>query len=91
MSVGDTPADSPFYAVASFGIGVLAKGRAWIATLAVVPGQIAAMTIRAGEVGSLWPLALVLSAILSAPFVAASFAGSRLRGPHARSAAHDMP
>jgi hypothetical protein len=69
----------PAALVASFGIGLLAKGRAWLATLAVAPGQVAAMTIRAGEVGSLWPLAIVLSAVLSTPFVAASFAGSKLR------------
>lgn len=69
----------PAAIIASFGIGLLAKGRAWLATLAVAPGQFAAMTIRAGEVGSLWPLGLALSAILSAPFVAASFAGWKLR------------
>jgi hypothetical protein len=69
----------PAALVASFGIGLLAKGRAWLATLGVAPGQVAAMMIRNGEVGNLWPLAIALSAILSAPFVAASFAGSKLR------------
>ena len=63
--------------VASFGIGLLAAGRG--GDVGRAPGQVAAMTIRAGEVGSLWPLAIVLSAFLSAPFVAASFAGSQLR------------
>jgi hypothetical protein len=72
-------AGMPAALVASFGLGLLAKGRAWLATLAVAPGQVAAMTIRAGEVGSLWPLAIALSAVLSAPFVAASFAGWKLR------------
>jgi len=69
----------PVALVASFAIGLLAKGRAWLATLVVAPGQVAAMTIRAGDVGNLWPLAVALSAFLSAPFVAASFAGSKLR------------
>ena len=37
------------------------------------------MMLRSGEIGGLWPLTLVLSSILSAPFVAAAFIGSRLR------------
>jgi hypothetical protein len=65
--------------VASFGIGLLSKGRAWLGTLAVAPGQFATMSLRLGEIGTLWPLGLALSAILSAPFVASAFAGSRLR------------
>ena len=77
-------AGMPAALVASFGIGLAAKGRAWLATLAVVPGQVAAMTVRAGEVGTLWPLAVALSAVLSLPFVAASFAGWKLRNRTAR-------
>lgn len=69
----------PAALVASFGIGLLAKGRAWLGTIAVAPGQFAAMTISLGEVGSLWPLGLVLTAFLSAPFVGASFLGWKLR------------
>jgi hypothetical protein len=63
----------------SFAIGLAAKGRAWLATLAVAPGQVATMMVRSGEVGNLWPLAIVLSAFLSAPFVAASFVGWKAR------------
>lgn len=70
----------PAALVASFGIGLLAKGRAWLGTVAVAPGQFAAMTISLGEVGSLWPLGLALTAFLSAPFVGASFLGWKLRG-----------
>jgi hypothetical protein len=69
----------PAAMVASFGIGLLSKGRAWLGTLAVAPGQFATMSFRLGEIGTLWPLGLALSAILSAPFVASAFAGSKLR------------
>jgi hypothetical protein len=80
--------DSPIFFVyglpaafaVSFGIGVFSKGRAWLGTLALVPGQIAAMTLRAGEIGTLWPLGLALSAVLSAPFAGAAFVGWKLRG-----------
>jgi hypothetical protein len=37
------------------------------------------MIVRSGELGGLWPLAVVLSAFLSAPFVVAAFIGSRFR------------
>jgi hypothetical protein len=73
-------AGMPAAMVASFGIGLLAKGRAWLGTLAVAPGQFATMSLRAGEIGTLWPLGLALSAILSAPFVGAAWAGWKLRG-----------
>jgi hypothetical protein len=69
---------------ASFAIGLFAKGRAWLGTLAVAPGQVAAMMVRSGEIGNLWPLALVLSAILSAPFVGASFLGWKARAAQRR-------
>jgi hypothetical protein len=60
-------------------IGYFSAGRAWLWTLAVVPAQVLTMMIRSGELGGLWPLAVALSAVLSAPFVAAAFVGSRLR------------
>jgi hypothetical protein len=47
--------------------------------LAIVPAQVTTMMVRSGELGSLWPLAVALSAVLSAPFVAAAFAASRWR------------
>ena len=68
----------------SFAIGLLARGRAWLGTLAVAPGQVAAMMVRSGEMGTLWPLALVLSALLSAPFVGASFLGWKARAAQRR-------
>jgi hypothetical protein len=68
----------------AFGIGFLATGRAWLATLAVAPGQFVAMTLRSGEIGSLWPFGLALSAFLSAPFVAAAFLGWKARAMQRR-------
>jgi len=37
------------------------------------------MTLRSGEIGGLWPLTMILSAALSAPFVVAALIGSRFR------------
>jgi hypothetical protein len=50
----------------SLAIGFLSRGRGWLGTLAVAPGQVLAMTLRSGDIGSLWPLALLLSMVLSA-------------------------
>jgi hypothetical protein len=69
----------PIAAALSLVVGFLSRGNAWIWTLLVVPSQILTMMVRIGEVGSLWPLAVVFGAILSAPFVLAAFIGSRFR------------
>jgi hypothetical protein len=74
----------PVAMLVSFGIGFFATGRAWLATLAVAPAQFATMMVRSGEIGSLWPLGLVLSAFLSAPFVVASFLGWKARAMQRR-------
>jgi hypothetical protein len=37
------------------------------------------MLMRRGELGGLWPLAVAVSAIFSAPFVVVAFVSSRLR------------
>ena len=74
----------PAAIAASFAIGLLARGRAWLGTLAVAPGQVAAMMVRSGEMGTLWPLALALAALLSAPFVGASFLGWKARAAQRR-------
>ncbi len=68
----------PCALVAALLIGVWSSGRAWLSTFAVAPAQFLAMTIRSGEIGIFWPLGLALTTLLSLPFVAASFAGSRL-------------
>jgi hypothetical protein len=69
----------PLAMLATFAIGWFSRGRAWLATLAVAPAQVLTMMLRSAEFGSLWPLTLILSAVLSAPFVVAAFVGSRFR------------
>ncbi len=69
----------PVAALVSMAIGFLAQRRAWIWTLLVAPSQVMTMMVRSDELGGLWPLTVILSAILSAPFVFAAFVGSRLR------------
>ena len=60
-------------------IGFFSKGTDWRWTALVVPGQVATMMVRGGEIGGLFPLTIALSAILSAPFVLAAFVASRFR------------
>jgi hypothetical protein len=75
----------PTAALASAAIGYFARPGDWRWTALVVPGQVMAMIARSGELsGGLWPLTVALSAILSAPFVLASFVGSRFRRPISR-------
>ncbi|HEX7085817.1 MAG TPA: hypothetical protein VF198_05600 [Vicinamibacterales bacterium] len=69
----------PCVLVASAGLGYFSKNHAWIWTLLIIPSQVTTMMVRSGEIGALWPLAVVLSAVLSTPFVVAAFLGSRLR------------
>lgn len=69
----------PLAVLAAAAIGYLAAGTAWRSTLLIVPAQVAAMMYRSGEFGSLWPLTLALSAILSLPFLLVSYLASRMR------------
>jgi hypothetical protein len=69
----------PAAAIASAAIGFSSRGGDWRWAALVVPSQTMTMMVRSGELGGLWPLAVILSAILSAPFVLASFIGSRFR------------
>ncbi len=71
----------PLAGLAAVGIGWLARRRDWLWSFAIVPSQILTMMVRSGEIGNLWPLALVFGSILSTPFVFASFLGSKLRRP----------
>jgi hypothetical protein len=69
----------PLALIVSGALGLLSRRRDWLFTFAIVPSQVLSMTVRSGEIGSLWPLAVALSSILSTPFVAAAFVGSRFR------------
>jgi hypothetical protein len=69
----------PVVAVLSVAIGLASERSDWVWTFLIVPSQVTTMMVRSGEIGYLWPLTAVLSSILSAPFVAAAFVGSRFR------------
>ena len=71
--------DRPFAGLVSVAVGFLSRGSDWLWTVAIIPSQVMAMMLRSGEIGNLWPLALILSAMLSAPFVVAAFVASRFR------------
>jgi hypothetical protein len=60
-------------------IGVMARARDWVWVCLMIPAQVTTMMVRNGELGGLWPLAMILASVLSAPLVAAAFIGSRLR------------
>jgi hypothetical protein len=67
----------PAALVVSAVVGLASRGRDWIWTCVIVASQVATMMVRSGEISGLWPLTVMLSGILSAPFVAAAFVGSR--------------
>jgi hypothetical protein len=69
----------PIAALIALALGFAAAGSDWLWTAIVAPCQVLTMMVRSGDIGSLWPLTLVLSFILSAPFVAVAFVGSRFR------------
>jgi hypothetical protein len=79
--------DSPLYwtiglpiaGLAALAVGFLAQRRNWFWTVLIVPGQVLTMMLRSAEISGLLPLTVVLSAVLSAPFVVAAFVGSLLR------------
>lgn len=69
----------PVVAALSVVIGLVSERSEWLWTFLIVPSQVTTMMVRSGEIGNLWPLAAALSSILSAPFVAAAFVGSKFR------------
>jgi hypothetical protein len=69
----------PSALVVSLVIGFLSRRKEWLWTLVIVPSHVTTMMLRSGEIGGLWPLTMILSAILSVPFVVAAFIGSRFR------------
>lgn len=69
----------PAVAAVSFALGLFSRGTAWRWTTLIVPTQVMTMMARSGEIGNLWPLAIVLGLILGTPFFAIAFLGSRFR------------
>src|SRR5260221_14548796 len=54
-------------------VGFFSVGTDWLWTIVIVPSQVMTMIVRSGEPGGLWPLAVIFSTILSAPFLVAGF------------------
>lgn len=69
----------PLALVGAAAIGYLSSGRGWLAPLVIVPAQVVVMMYRNGEMGSLWPLTLALSSVLSLPFVGVALVARRMR------------
>jgi hypothetical protein len=69
----------PLAGTVSLALGYFSRHRGWAWTILLVPSQVFTMMVKNAEVSGLLPLALVLSMILSAPFVVLGFVGSRFR------------
>ncbi len=69
----------PIAGVISAAAGFLSRGADWKWMVVIVPSQVLTMMLRSGELGNLWPLALIVGGLLSTPFVLAAFIGSRFR------------
>jgi hypothetical protein len=65
-------------------LGYLFPRRAWLWGLLILPAQVSAMMLRSGEISGLWPLMVVLAAVLGAPLAAASAVGGIIRRRTAR-------
>jgi hypothetical protein len=80
------PWDASVYWVALYPLALGACGllgyafpyRAWLWALALFEGQFLGMIVRNGELGGLWPLGMVLFAIIALPGVAVAAWGARL-------------
>lgn len=64
-------------------LGYLFPQRPWRWAVVLFLAQFAAMILRNGELGSLWPLGLALFAVLSLPGMLAARLGSRLKARQA--------
>jgi hypothetical protein len=69
----------PIAGVVALLLGYLAGGRRWIWTLLIVPAQVTTMMLRNGEIGTLWPLMMILACVLSLPFAGVAWVGAWLR------------
>jgi peptidoglycan/LPS O-acetylase OafA/YrhL len=67
--------DSPLYWTIAYPVALLLSGllaclhprRAWLRALALFEAQMLAMWLRNGEIGNLWPLGMLLIAVLALP------------------------
>ena len=69
----------PIAAVVSAAIGYFSRQLCWLWTILLIPAQVCTMMVRSGEASGLLPLAVVLSVILSVPFVLLAFIASLFR------------
>jgi hypothetical protein len=82
------PWDDPTYWSVVYPAAIIVSGllgfffskRSWRWPLALFCGQFLAMTIRAGELGNLWPLGLLLFLVMSMPGIAIAKLGEWLNG-----------
>jgi hypothetical protein len=71
----------PLALLAAAGLGYAYPDRPKLAALALFAAQFAAMCLRNGELGNLWPLGLLAFALLALPAVAAAQFAARMRNP----------
>lgn len=68
----------PITLVACAYLGYAYPHRPWRWVLALFAGQFVAMCIRNGELGNLWPLGMLLFAVIALPGIVAARLGTRL-------------
>jgi hypothetical protein len=61
-------------------LGFFFSKRSWRWPLALFCGQFLALTIRAGELGNLWPLGLLVFLVMSVPAITIAKLGAWLNG-----------
>ncbi len=83
------PWDAQLYWVAAYPLSLVAcwllgyafPHRAWLWALALFQGQFIGMAVRNGELGGLWPLGMVLFAVIALPGIALAAWGARRGAP----------
>ena len=69
----------PLSILAAFFIGRRSRGNDWLWAGLIAPAHVLTMMIRNREIGAFWPLTIVFSVVLSAPFIVSALIGSRFR------------
>jgi hypothetical protein len=78
--------DGPAYWAGAWPMAILVSGwlgysfpdRPWRWALALFEAQFVAMAIRNGELGNLWPMGIVIFAVVALPAMGAAWGGARL-------------